>query len=465
MIKINGSLIRQYAVVITVNLSILCSGLTIAWPSPVLVKLRNETLSTLSRPITEEEGSWIVSIGSLTGIAASFLTCYLVDRVGRKYTVIISYLPRLVMCVIMVFASEVWMILVGRALCGVADTFIFTVVPMYASEIASKEVRGSLGTFLQILASIGILIMLCSGPFMEYLSVNIMVLCFSIVTLIPLFFLPESPYFLYSKGRKEEALKVLLSVRDTETAAKDELKEFSLTEKDAKISKRELFRNKTFIKSASIAIIIGIGSQLIGFNAVSFYLQTVLESTQTNVSSEIASGVIGCIQLLAAFSTTLITDRFGRKPILASTLVGQAVGMIGLGVFYKLKEDSTGEITGYMNYVPLISLIIVVYSFSAGLGSLTWCLLAELFDGRGRAIGVTISMNISIIFMFLTVKYFAMITTTIGYATTYGIFSVNCVLMCLFICFCVPETKGKSIAEIQAELGSRDVSDVKGGNC
>ncbi|KAI8423028.1 hypothetical protein MSG28_014116 [Choristoneura fumiferana] len=440
MIKINGSLIRQYAVVITVNLSILCSGLTIAWPSPVLVKLRNETLSTLSRPITEEE--------------ASFLTCYLVDRVGRKYTVIISYLPRLVMCVIMVFASEVWMILVGRALCGVADTFIFT-----------KEVRGSLGTFLQILASIGILIMLCSGPFMEYLSVNIMVLCFSIVTLIPLFFLPESPYFLYSKGRKEEALKVLLSVRDTETAAKDELKEFSLTEKDAKISKRELFRNKTFIKSASIAIIIGIGSQLIGFNAVSFYLQTVLESTQTNVSSEIASGVIGCIQLLAAFSTTLITDRFGRKPILASTLVGQAVGMIGLGVFYKLKEDSTGEITGYMNYVPLISLIIVVYSFSAGLGSLTWCLLAELFDGRGRAIGVTISMNISIIFMFLTVKYFAMITTTIGYATTYGIFSVNCVLMCLFICFCVPETKGKSIAEIQAELGSRDVSDVKGGNC
>lgn len=75
-----------------------------------------------------------------------------------------------------------------------------------------KEVRGSLGTILQIMASIGILIMLCSGPFMEYLSLNIMVLCFSIVTLIPLFFLPESPYFLYSKGKKYQYRYCLLKV-------------------------------------------------------------------------------------------------------------------------------------------------------------------------------------------------------------------------------------------------------------
>lgn len=113
------------------------------------------------------------------------------------------------------------------------------------------------------------------------------------------------------------------------------MKEFSVTENDTKISKKEMFKNRTFLKSGAIAIIIGIGMQLVGFNAVTFYLQTVLESTQTNVSSEIASGVIGWIQLLAAFSTTLITDKFGRKPILASTLVGQGVGMVRT-IFYKL---------------------------------------------------------------------------------------------------------------------------------
>ncbi|XP_063629859.1 facilitated trehalose transporter Tret1-like [Cydia splendana] len=457
MLKVKGSLIRQYAVVITANLCVFCTGLSIAWPSPVLVKLSRNDTTTLPRPVTESEGSWIVSAGFLTGGLANFLACFLVDRIGRKYCVIISYVPRIIMCVALTFASKLWVVLLGRALSGLCDAITFTVVPMYASEIASKEVRGSLGTFLQIFSSLGILIMLCAGPFLEYFTLNVMMLTFAVVTLVPMFFLPDSPYFLYSKGRTDEALKVLLYLRDTETAAKEELKEYSLSGNEEKITARELLRDRIFLKSACIGIVFGAGLQLVGFNAVSFYLQTVLESTQTSVRPEIASGVIGSIQLLAAFSTTLVTDRFGRKPILASTLVGQAVGMVGLGVFFKLKD--AGPVTGFLNYVPLISLILVVYCFSAGLGSLSWGLLAELFEGRTRAVGVTISMLTSLVFIFLTVKYFALVTTMIGAPTTYGIFSVNCVLMCLFVCFCVPETKGKTIAEIQTALGAKQKID------
>lgn len=70
------------------------------------------------------------------------------------------------------------------------------------------------------------------------------------------------------------------------------------------------------------------GAQLSGFNSVSFYLQTILESTQTSISPEVCSVIIGLIQLLASFCTTMVTDRFGRKPILTSTLVGLAVGMV-----------------------------------------------------------------------------------------------------------------------------------------
>ncbi|CAB3227756.1 unnamed protein product [Arctia plantaginis] len=446
MLKFYDSpLLRQYAVVIVVNLCVLATGTGVVWPSPVLVKLNNSTQPVLSRPITEEEGSWIVSIGSISGIASNFLIAFLVDIVGRKYGLILACLPKLVAGFIFIFATEVWLVLLGRALVGISDSAIFTLVPMYASEIASKDIRGGLGTILQIMCSFGVVIMLSLGPFISYINLNITYTCINLLTTIPLFILPDSPYFLYSKGRTAEALKVLTFCRGSEALAHEELKEYEAVDgKDAKINKRDIFANKLFQKSLILVVIFSIGCQFAGFNAVSFYLQTVLESTQTSVKPEFASVIIGVIQLVASFGTTFMTDKFGRKPILTVTGFGMALGMLGLGIFFKLKE--TVPVTGFLNYVPLISLILVVYSFSAGLGSLFWVVGAELFDDKSRGIGMSICLMATTIAMFLTTKYFAFFTSAIGAALTYWIFSINCVLMCLFIMFFIPETKAAMAA-------------------
>ncbi|XP_049880719.1 facilitated trehalose transporter Tret1-like isoform X2 [Pectinophora gossypiella] len=430
----------------------------IAWPSPVLVKLRNETQSVLPRPITDEEGSWVVSIGSLSSLIVGFLSALIVDRVGRKYSVILVCLPRLFVCLLYVFSSRVWMLMIGRLISGACDVLTFTVVPMYASEIASKEFRGSLGTILQIFSSLGILIMLSIGPFISFLALNIVFTSATAIATIPVFFLPDSPYFLYSKGRTEEALKVLTYFRGSEELAKEEIKEYSSSAPEEQISKRELFTNKLFLKTVGIVIVLMIGGQLVGFNAVSFYLQTVLESTKTSVRPEVASVIIGFIQLIASFCTASITDRFGRKPILTTTLIGMSLGMIGLGAFFQVRS-STGTVSGIMNYVPIVSLIIVVFTFSAGPGSLFWVMMAELFEGPARAVGVSSGLISGVLFIFLTTKFFPMVTSSIGPAITYWVFGVNCILLCLFILFCVPETKGKSFLEIQVALGKK-VDDV-----
>lgn len=80
-------------------------------------------------------------------------------------------------------------------------------------------------------------------------------------------------------------------------------------------------------------MVLASGAQLSGFNSVSFYLQTILESTESSITPEVCSVIIGVIQLLASFCTTLVTDRFGRKPILTSTLAGLAVGMVSSSLF------------------------------------------------------------------------------------------------------------------------------------
>ena len=102
------------------------------------------------------------------------------------------------------------------------------------------------------------------------------------------------------------------------------------------MEKSTLLTNKTFLKAVSLGFVLGAGSQLIGSNAINFYLQTILESAKTNVPSEIASVIIGIIQVLASFSTTLIMNSFGRRTILLSSLVGILLGMVII-FFYIIK--------------------------------------------------------------------------------------------------------------------------------
>ncbi|KOB67446.1 Sugar transporter 11, partial [Operophtera brumata] len=203
--------------------------------------------------------------------------------------------------------------------------------------------------------------------------------------------------------RSEECLKLLKSLRGSEELANEEIKEYAATTADVTISLKELLKDTIFLKS--------IGKSL--YNAVSVYLQTIFESTKVNISPEVSSVVIGSIQLLACLCTIFLTDKFGRKPILTITTIGMA----------------------------------------AGLGSITWMLIAELFDGASRAIGVTSSIFTTCVFIFITTKFFTTVVSAIGAPATYWFLSGNCVIVCLFVMFCLPETKGKSFLEIQQALG------------
>lgn len=134
-------------------------------------------------------------------------------------------------------------------------------------------------------------------------------------------------------GRNTEALSVLTYLRGSEALASEELKEYSLQPTSSNTSIKEIIKNKTFWKSFALVMVLASGAQLSGFNSVSFYLQTILESTESSITPEVCSVIIGVIQLLASFCTTLVTDRFGRKPILTSTLAGLAVGMVSSSLF------------------------------------------------------------------------------------------------------------------------------------
>lgn len=134
-------------------------------------------------------------------------------------------------------------------------------------------------------------------------------------------------------GKIDEATDILTSIRGSEELAKEELVMYSIAVNTEKVDKMKLLKDRIFLKSVGIATVLCFISQFTGFNAVSYYLQTILVSTNTKVMPEIASLVISLIQILAALCAAIVTDRWKRKHILLSSLIGVLIGLVRSLIF------------------------------------------------------------------------------------------------------------------------------------
>ncbi|XP_041985525.1 facilitated trehalose transporter Tret1-like [Aricia agestis] len=345
------------------------------------------------------------------------------------------------------------MLIFGRAIVMSLETLLFSAVPVYSSEIANKEQRGALGTLLQISVSLGMVVSLSVGPYTSYVTFNIVVACAIAITMIPLLFLPDSPYYLYSKGRIEESRAVLTLIRGSETLVEEEIDGYEKAkESKVDVSKMALIRNRMFRKSLILGLMLGIGTTLLGFTAVTFYLQTILETTGVSLQPEISSVISGVIQLVGSACSTPITRNFARKSILKISLTGYAIGMIFLGVFFKVTEPEDFIIEGFLNYLPIISLVTVIFCYNVGIGSLYFLIAAELFDDIGRAFGFSIFLATTTFLTFLVTRYFSLMTNILGPAVTYWIFSGFTMMLIILITLFLPETKGKTFSQIQQSL-------------
>lgn len=138
-----------------------------------------------------------------------------------------------------------------------------------------------------------------------------------------------SQIILSFSGHTQDAFNALTLLRGSEEAAHEEIKEFATAKDvDSEVDATSLLKDKVVIKTFILVTFLSIGLNLIGYNAVNFYLQTIFESAQTSISSEISSLIVGVIQLLACFCTFFLTDRFGRKPILCISLIVLGIGMV-----------------------------------------------------------------------------------------------------------------------------------------
>lgn len=447
---------RVFLAAICVNISSFAIGTCLGWTSPTLPKLKsNTTDSPLDFPIDSEQDAWISSLIALGALVTPFVAGPLAGSIGRKVTMLSASLFFLVAYILLLIASKIWLIYLARLIQGFGVGFIMTVQPMYIGEISTDDVRGALGSFMQLFIVSGILYAYAIGPYVSYIALQWCCLVIPIIFVVLFIFFPESPYYYAEKGRKLDAIKSLQFLRgQSAEGVQDEMSAIQASVEESLANKGsfvDVFRGTGNRKALLISVGLITFQQLSGINVVLFNSQTIFEKANTGLDASIATIIIGAVQVVSSGITPLIVERLGKKAILLMSSSIMAVGLAALGTFFYLQ--SIGNEAGVL-WMPVPALILFVIVYCLGFGPLPWAVMGEMFPGNIKPIASSIVASTCWIFGFIITRWYPALDA-LGPFYAFYLFTIFCGVAFFFVLFIVMETKGMSLQEIQNRLNKR----------
>ncbi|XP_063228368.1 facilitated trehalose transporter Tret1-like [Bacillus rossius redtenbacheri] len=458
--------LRQYIAALSATLGAFSLGTVLAWTSPTSSQLAQSDTNHDPRLMTQAQWSWVSSLMNVGATLSVVLVGAAIDRIGRKYTMLALVLPFVAGWFMIAWADQdVPLYYVGRIVCGMMGGAFSLSAPVYISEIAQKEIRGMLGVCYQLMLTVGILFVYVVGG-IDGVSVFALTLTCSFIPLVfgaIFFFMPETPRQYIQKGRMEEARQSLTWFRGEEYNIDAEIQEIETaveTTKALQLSWRESFSTPAAKKALLVSLGLMIFQQLSGVNAVIFYSSDIFKDAGSTLAPSKASIVIGVIQVIATFISTQVVDRAGRRPLLMASHAVMSACAITLGVYFHVKEDVAG-----IGWLPLASLCVYIVLFSFGVGPIPWLMVGELFPAGIKGAASSVACLVNWLLSFVVTKFFVDMVASIGPDWTFWIFGAVLAVGTAFVYFVVPETKGKTLEEIQADLGGdkrkRDPEELK----
>lgn len=458
-----GKKLPQYIAALSVCLGSVAAGTVLGWTSNITDKLKNSELNDID--IDLDAAGWIGSFATIGGMLMCFPIGYICDLIGRKWGCIMTVTPFSIGWLLIIFASNTGMIYAGRLLTGLAGGAFCVAAPIYTSEIAQKEIRGTLGSFFQLLLTCGILLSYVAGAYMSPRDLSILCAVIPIIFAIVFFFQPETPMYLMKNQKPAAALDSLQRLRGPSYNCDDEIKVIKdALDQDAsiKISFFEAMGTPASKKALFICFGLMFFQQMSGVNAVIFYTKDIFEAAGSTLASSTATIIVGVVQVIATFISSVFVDRFGRKILLLGSVLFMMLSGLILGVFFSLKDRNVLDADGIdkISFLPILCLIIFMSAFSLGFGPIPWLISAELMPEEIKSTACSAAATFNWLLAFIVTRFYGNLTKAIGGDSTFYIFAGISLLGTLFVFFIVPETKGKSSTEVQALLGGGNVTEV-----
>ncbi|XP_023635923.1 sugar transporter ERD6-like 15 isoform X2 [Capsella rubella] len=370
----------------------------------------------------------ILTVGLILG---ALICGKLTDLVGRVY--------------------GVWLLDLGRLLQGISIGISAYLGPVYITEIAPRNLRGAVSSLAQLFAGVGISVFYVLGTVVAWRDLAILGSIPSLMVLPLLFFIPESPRWLAKVGREWEVKAVLLSLRGATSDVSDEAAEILEYTEHVKQQQDvddggffKLFQRK-YAFSLTIGVVLIALPQLGGLNGYSFYTDSIF--TSTGVSSHFGFISTSVVQMFGGILGTVLVDVSGRRTLLLVSQAGMFLGCLATAISFFLKENHCWE-TG-TPVLALTSVMVYFASYGSGMGTIPWIIASEIYPVDVKGAAGTMCNLVSSISSWLVAYSFSFLLQWSS-TGTFLMFATVTGLGFVFIAKLVPETKGKSLEEIQS---------------
>ncbi|XP_069435953.1 solute carrier family 2, facilitated glucose transporter member 6 isoform X4 [Ovis canadensis] len=393
-------------------------GYALVYTSPVIPALEQSLDPNLN--LTKTQASWFGSVFTLGAAAGGLSAMVLNDLLGRKLSIMFSAVPSAAGYALMAGAHGLWMLLLGRMLTGFAGGLTAACIPVYVSEIAPPSVRGALGATPQLMAVFGSLSLYALGLLLPWRWLAVAGEGPVLVMVLLLSCMPNSPRFLLSKGRDTEALQALAWLRGSDADTRWEFEQ--------------------------------------------------IQDTVQRQPPKDDAAIVGAVRLLSVLIAALTMDLAGRKVLLFVSAAGMFAANLTLGLYVhfgpkSLAPNSTVGLeraalegteqplatpTSYLTLVPLLATMLFIMGYAMGWGPITWLLMSEILPLRARGVASGLCVLVSWLTAFALTKSFPLVTNAFGLQAPFFFFAAVCLVNLAFTGCCVPETKGRSLEQIES---------------
>lgn len=415
----------------------------------------------IGNTVTEIITSW-VTLGALVG---ALVAGVMADRIGRRPTLLLAGALFTAGAVVEAVAPGVGVLVAGRLIVGFAVGVASVAAPLYAAEMAPSRLRGRFISGYQLGITFGIFLaylideLMSADDWRLMLGISGAVGVALIVLILPL---PDSPRWYLKAGRRDEARGALVKVQgDPEPDATIEQLQ-AADQADVQASWSVVF-SKRWRTPLLVGVGLAVFQQITGINAIIYYADKIFDAAGfSTIAQQTAATTwaIGAVNVLATLIAVAWVDKLGRRPLLLTGLVGMGVSLVAVGVAFQhlgdVRLEGSAQTTNAAGTLTLIALVVYIASFAFSLGPVVWTIINEIYprEVRGRMVSVATAVNW--LSAWLVSQFFLTLTDTLGESGTFWLFALLCGLAFVWIWRYVPETKDRTLEEIEQMWSERN---------
>ncbi|XP_011557923.3 facilitated trehalose transporter Tret1 isoform X1 [Plutella xylostella] len=449
--------LRQLTAVSGVVLYMVGTGANIAFPAVLLLQLRSSAAVRLE----PHHESWIASLLGLALMCGIAVSPWSLQRLGRKVTNQLSTLPCLAGWALLMMSREPWELLASRALQGFGMGLQASAAPVSIAEYSSPAHRGAFLATIAFSFATGMLLAHVFGTLLYWRAAALACGSVYALSLILVTFSPETPPWLASQGQYDKCKKAFRWLRGRDPNSEKELEILLSSQRNrrdevhAKVSRWRAFvtivRKPEFYKPTLIMVFMFVLFQMSGMTVVpSYTVQLMNEVSNHTIDPSASMLMVDAVRFVTAVVACVVVNKFPRRTVLFFGSLVSAISLLIAALLLYLRD--LGYINETYQWVPVIPTLVYIFGKTIGILPIPWAVAGEVFPLAYRSMGSGISGMVLSMMFFVVVKTAPATFSAIGVNGTFCLYAVSILICVGFLYFLLPETKGKTLYEIECHF-------------